>query len=183
MECIELLDRMIQHTARISVEQHYRRFRIVLKEQSCNSEAMIYNVPQDAIVIRLDDNFNVNRLFNGSFGECKRSDFIIVAKKSGSLFILHIEMKLTKGTDSEITKQLCGSYCFLLYLQELGKVFGNHPEFLRVAKHRYISVRKTGPVKRKTKIERVTGTHDSPQKAMKISSPNHIEFAMICGGN
>lgn len=183
MECLELVDKMISPSARVSLEVNYRSFKVTLQEPACSSRATIFNVPQGAIVINLDENIEINRMFCGSFGECKRSDFIIIAMNGESLVVLHIEMKHTRGENADIRKQLHGSRCFVHYLQELGRVFGQQGEFLKDAKHRFVSIKHTGPRKRKTKINRVADTHDSPERALTISSPNHVEFSKICGGN
>ena len=183
MECFELVDRMIAPGARVSLEANYRKFKVTLQESACNSQATIFNVPQEAIVIKLDDSIEVNKMFSGSFGECKRSDFIIIAVNGPRLVILHVEMKHTRGDNAAVRKQLYGSHCFVRYLQELGRVFGQHQNFLKDAKHRFISIKHTGPRKRKTRFNRVADDHDSPERALVISSPNHVEFAKLCGGN
>jgi hypothetical protein len=183
MDCLELVDKMITHTARIELDMNYSRFKVTLKESACDSEATIFNVPEGAIVIKLDQSIDLNRVFRGAYGECKRSDFIIIAMKDGQLMILHIEMKHARGNNTDIKKQLHGSRCFMHYMQELGRVFGQHQEFLRSAQHRFVSIKHSGLQKRKTRISRVTDTHDTPDKVLTISSPHHVEFAKISGGN
>lgn len=182
MDCFELIGLLIRPEARILLTDNYGRSVAVLREPSCDSEATIYNVPDDAIVVKLDENLDLGRLFSGSFGECKRSDFLVITEKNSKIIFVHIEIKLTRANAGDIQHQLRGSYCFVHYLRELGKAFAKHNTFLIQARHRFVSIRHTGPRKRKTKIERATGQNDVPERAMKISSPYHIEFANICGG-
>jgi hypothetical protein len=182
MNCFELIGRLIRPEARVSLLPNYKRFMVVLQEPSCNSVATIYSVPEDAIVVKLDENLEVGKLFSGSFGECKRSDFVVIVKMDSKIIFVHIEMKLTRSSASDIEHQLRGSQCFVHYMRELGKAFANHSSFLDQVTHRFVSIRRTGPRKRKTRIERVAGQNDSPERAMKISSPNHIEFLKICSG-
>jgi hypothetical protein len=182
MDCFELIGRLIRLEARISLTDNYGRSMAVLQEPGCTSEAVIYNVPNGAIVVKLDANLDIGKLFCGSYGECKRSDFLVIAEKDSKIIFLHIEMKLTRANAGDIEHQLRGSHCFVQYMREIGKAFAKHNTFLTQAVHRFVSIRHTGPRKRKTKIERSSGQNNLPERAMKISSPNHVEFANICGG-
>lgn len=182
MTCLELIERLIAPGARVAIEPNAYNFKVTLLEPGCDSQATIYNVPEDCIVIRLDDNVDVGKMFSGSFGECKRSDFILVAETQGTLVLVHIEMKKSRGSKADIMKQLRGSRCFTHYLQELGRVFGQHSDFLKDARHRFVSIKHSGPRKRRTRIDRDAGVHDCPENVLAISSPHRVEFSMISGG-
>ena len=174
---------MITPGARVALEANYDKHKVVLQEPGCDSQATIFNVPHDAVVINLDSNIDLNAMLSGSFGECKRSDFIIIAMHRERVIVIHVEMKHGRGDNADIRKQLYGSRCFIHYLQQLGKVFGQHQAFLDGAQHRFVSIKHTGPRKRKTRIDRGVNTHDCPERALRVSSPNHIEFAKLCGMN
>lgn len=182
MECFELIQRLIHRDAVVDLGEVYGRPMVSLREPECESEAAIYNIPSDTIVVRLDGRFDVGRIFSGSYGECKRSDFILIAEHNAKIVFVHIEMKLTRGSNPEICHQLRGSHCFVFYMQEVGRMFAGHNTFLSQTVHRFVSIRNTGPRKRKTKIDRVVGQNDAPERAMKISSPRRIEFNQICNG-
>jgi hypothetical protein len=182
MNCFELIDRLIHPSDRVSLTEQYGRYMVILQEQECDSEAKIFSVPEGAIVLKLDENLDVGRLFSGSFGECKRSDFLLIAEVDPKIIFVHIEMKLTRGSAGDIAHQLRGSYCFVHYMKELGKAFASHGAFLNQEIHRFASIMYTGPRKRRTRIERATGQNDLPERAIKISSPHHIEFAKTYSG-
>jgi hypothetical protein len=182
MDCFKLIDRLIHPNARVSLTEQHGRFMVILQEPECKSEAKIFSVPEGAIVLKLDENLDVGRLFSGSFGECKRSDFLLIAEVYSKIIFVHIEMKLTRASAGDIAHQLRGSHCFVHYMRELGKAFASHGAFLNQAIHRFVSINQTGPRKRRTRIELATGLNDLPERAMKISSPHHIEFAKICSG-
>jgi hypothetical protein len=181
MNSIELANRLFENGAKIRVDSQHAGTTVRLREMGCSSEAVLYNVPIDAVVIRLDDRFQVDRIFAGRHGECKRSDFLIIALFRGELYCLHIEMKLSRGLAHEIEHQLLGSRCFTDYLRSIGVAFGGFADFLQDVQHRYISIRGTGPRKRGTRIEQAGPIHDDPSRPLKIRSPNRIEFNKICG--
>jgi hypothetical protein len=181
MNCVELIGQLIHRDALVPVEPYNSRLKVVLREPESGSQAQIYNLPPDAIVFRLDERFEVERIFKGNSGECKRGDFILIATLHGTLFVIHLEMKRTKGSKPEIKQQLLGSWCFTHYMQEIGRRFWGHNLFLETAEHRYISLRGTDGKKRRTKLDSDTALHDSPDQPLTISSPNYIEFGRLCG--
>jgi len=184
MTCFELVNQMVANCARAKLDPHQDNCKVTLTEPDCpDSEATIFGVPQRAVVICLDKNFVLERVFRGNHGECKRCDFIIVAEKSNSIVIVYIEMKLTRDSKGDIEKQLYGARCFVRYMQELGKTFTNHKVFLDDAEHRFVSIKHTGSRKNKTKFDRSVEIHDTPETAPVISWPHHVEFAQLAGGN
>lgn len=185
MTCYELVNRMIATCARVAMEPNNGSCKVTLTEPGCvNSTATIFGVPQRAVVFRLDENFVLERIFRGSFGECKRSDFVIVAEQADFIVIVYIEMKLTSASNSAVQKQLEGARCFVHYMQELGRTFGDYATFLQNAKHRFVSIKHTRSLrKRRTAISRTGDIHDCPQRALTISWPHHVEFGQLAGGN
>ena len=184
MHCFDLVDRMVTPNARVPLEPNYDRHKVTLTEPACaDAQATIFNVPERAIVVRLDESLTLQRVFRGDLGECKRSDFLILAERGPSLVIVHVEMKRAGGKHAEVVRQLEGSRCFVLYMQALGKAFSSHKTFLDDARHRFVSIRHARPQKRKTKITRAGATHDRPDRPMIVSGPNYVHFDKIAGGN
>lgn len=184
MHCFDLVDRMVTPKARVPLEPNYDRHKVTLTEPACaDSQATISNVPERAIVVRLDESLTLQRVFRGDLGECKRSDFLILAEVGSSLVIIHIEMKRAGGKNAQVVQQLEGSRCFVHYMQALGKAFGGHKTFLDNARHRFVSIRHARPQKRKTRIDRAGAAHDRPDQPMIVSSPNYVHFGKIAGGN
>ncbi len=133
MPDLDILRQMIKDDAKISLSDNYGKWKVELTEpQHSDSSVCICGLPDDAVVIKADAFKSPDMVFNGSKGECKRADFVIVAAAANKKVILCIEMKATKGSEKEIIQQLKGAQCFVAYCQEVGKVFWNHETFLMV---------------------------------------------------
>ncbi|NEP60630.1 MAG: hypothetical protein F6K31_27135, partial [Symploca sp. SIO2G7] len=116
----------------------------------------------------------------GKRGECKRADFVIIAdtdNKKVRKVILCIEMKAGKGgTESEIIQQLKGAQCFVAYCREIGQLFWNQKNFLKGYEYRFVSLRDISIAKKTTRTSAKIGTHDCPERMLKITSPHHLQF-------
>ncbi len=125
-----------------------------------------------------------NRFFNGSKGECKRADFIIITDSDSKKIILCIEMKSGKGgAQEDVIRQLTGAQCFIAYCREIGKAFWNQKNFLTGYVYRFVSIRDISISKKPTRLSHATGdTHDSPEKMLKIFSPKYLQFKLLAGG-
>ena len=142
--------------------------------QAIDSSVRISNMPFDAIVIKIDAFLSPDDIFNGGQGECKRADYVIISIEKNC--ILYIEIKRTKDSWEQIVKQLMGAQCVLKYCQEIGRIFWKQKDFLEGYEHRFISIGYTSISKRKTRIEKKAPKHDAPENALKISSPNYLQF-------
>lgn len=79
---MNVLNQMIKDTAKISLQDHYNRKKVVLIEHGTTDSSLeLHNVPNDAIVIDIDSNFNNGNFFSNSKSECKRADYIIVSEE------------------------------------------------------------------------------------------------------
>jgi len=95
--------------------------------------------------------------------------------------ILYIEIKRTKDKWDKIVRQLMGAQCFIKYCQEVGKVFWNENSFLTGYENRFINIGHTSIARRKTRITRKEKRRDTPDRAMKIDWPNHLQFKQLAG--
>lgn len=182
MPDMDILNQMIKDSARVKFSGHYGRMKVELAEPLyAKSSTMIYGVPEDAIVIKVDTFASPDAVFAGSRGECKRADYVIVSEVSGKKVIIYIEMKATKGSAQEIIRQLKGAYCFITYCREIGKVFWGEQHFLKGYRQRFVSIGHTSIPKRKTRITRQPGRHDQPDKMLKIDWPHHLQFNQLAG--
>lgn len=180
MTDMDILSQMIKNTAFVQPEKEYRKLFVRLSEpQAPDSSATIRNLPADAMVIKVDAFRSPDVIFNGKNDECKRADYVIISTEKKC--IIYIEMKRTKGEWDQIVKQLLGSQCFVKYCQEIGKNFWNENGFLDGYKSRFISIGHTSIAKRKTRITRNAERHDTPEKAMKIDWPHHLQFNQLAG--
>ena len=185
MTCFELVKALIHRDASVQREAcPYGKFRVTLTEAQCPASiATVCGLPEDSIVIRLDDNLDLNKIFQDSRHECRRCDFIIVARIEDAVVIVYIEMKHGRGDNSHIRDQLRGARCFVDYMQSLGKAFALHETFLKDAKHRFVAIIGPGPQKGKTSVRAMKADHNSPDSPLFLTSPRQVAFAYIAGGN
>lgn len=180
MTDMEILSQMIKETARVELQKEYGNALVTLHEpQASDTSATIRNLPSDALVIKVDAFKSPDDIFNGSNGECKRADYVIISLEKKC--ILYIELKRTKDNWEQIVKQLIEAECFVKYCQEIGKSFWNENSFLHGYEHRFISIGHTSIAKRKTRITRNSSIHDSPDKAMKVDWPHYLQFNHLAG--
>lgn len=89
MPDIGILNQMIKDSARIQLSEHNDRMQVELTEpRHAQSSTIIYAVPENAVVIKVDTFTSPDAVFAGTRGECKRADFVIVSMQvvKSSLF-------------------------------------------------------------------------------------------------
>ncbi len=178
MEDMEILRQMIKETARVEIESHYDKKKVVLFEpQSPGLFIEICRLPPDALVVRVDAFLSPDGIFKGSQGECKRADYAIISSEKKR--ILYIEMKKTKDKWHDIVKQLMGAECFVKYCQEIGRLFWKTPQFLQGYEHRFVSIGHIHISKSGTKITKIAPINDSPERALKIDWSNRLQFKQL----
>lgn len=177
MSDIDILHQMIKDTAKIPVCDEYNRKRVIIEErQQPTSPVTIRGLPDDVIVIRADAFRSPDTVFRGTKGECKRADFVIVADTGRKRVIICIEMKATQGATRDIIQQLTGAKCFVLYCREIGREFWKQREFLKDYVYRFVSIAHISIDKRGTRMTRQQGSHDHPDRMLKIDWPQYLEF-------
>lgn len=178
---IDILNEIIKDNAKILPEDNYGKLKVKLIEpQQLDSSATIFGLPNDSIIIKVDAFKSPDTIFNCSNGECKRSDFVIIANTDNKKVILHIEMKAKNGKNSDIIKQLKGADCFISYCQKIGQEFWNQPDFLKDYNTRFVAIMHTRIGKSKTRAERKPCVHDCPEN-MLIIPLHHLAFNHLAG--
>ena len=178
MSDISVLAKMLKKSAIIKLEDHYSKKKAILVEHGiAGSSLEILNIPSDAIILDVDANFDNQKIFEGSNGECKRADYIIISESEE--VVVFIEMKKGSSTTSKIIKQLKGSLCLFEYCQVVAREFFGRNDFLSSYKKRFITFKHVNLDKRKTKIERTASNHSTPDTLLKISWANSIQFNKI----
>jgi len=175
---------MIRDDAIVSTTiSSYGKLQIVLTEpQYPDCEVTITGVPEDTIVVRADAFKSPDSLFNGSKGECKRADFIVVANDASRKVVLYIELKKRTDSSTDIVKQLKGARCLVEYCKEVGREFWGKSGFLCNCTHRFIAITQIRLSKQKTRIKKDGGIHDRPDNFLKVSYPNNrLEFNRLVG--
>ncbi|WP_293062699.1 hypothetical protein [Okeania sp. SIO2B3] len=176
---------MIQPEATVVLESEYQKNIVKLTEVD-NYTVTIYGMPDDdeVITIKVDTFSAPKEVFQGTKGECKRADFVIISDTiNKGKFIVFIEMKRGKKTskEKEIIQQLKGAQCFVEYCQAIGKLFWEKQDFLDNYKCRFVSFKNITVNKKPTRYKSKDDIHDTPENMLKISSPNHIQFNHLIG--
>lgn len=198
MSDIAILKEMINEKATVPLQERqdgtHLNYSVTLAENQDkdNYSVTIKGMPkQDEVIIINVDTFFValRKVFNGSRGECKRADFVIITDSEIEKMIICIEIKKKKDERKTIIKQLTGAKCFVTYCQEIGKDFWHQPNFLDGYEYRFVSIgdipiakTKTRPNRRKTNISRTTEIHNSPERMLKISGHDSLQFNYLIEG-
>jgi len=179
LDDLEILNDLFAPTALIPLSEEYGKKLVTLTEENDpESSIAIKNVPDDAIIIDLDNNFSNDKLFQGNKKECKRADFIIFSEDKKC--ILFIEMKKGSVAKSHhIINQLKGSFCVFQYIQSIAAQFFDSKDFLKDYKKRFISIKETGNNSRKTSLSKDKNGHDTPDKPMKLKWAKQVQFNQL----
>jgi|CXWL01.1.fsa_nt_gi hypothetical protein len=181
MSDIQILDEMVSQNAKLAVETANGKNKVVLIEPQDNLSVTLSGLPDNAIILKADAFKSPDTIFNGTKGECKRADFVIVANIGKKKVIVCIEMKATKDSRKEIVQQLTGAQCLARYCQEIGRQFWQQRDFLEGYVYRFVSIGHISIAKQKTRISRQAPIHDHPDKMLKIDWPHHLEFNHLAG--
>jgi len=183
MSDITILKKIIQNTARVPLEKDsYGKSKVILTETHLSNYSVTINgMPDDdqVIVIKSDSFVEPKAVFQGSKGECKRADFVIIANTDRKKVIFCIELKSGNPDSKEIIQQLKGAYCFTIYCREIGKIFWEETDFLKDYEYRFISITKILQIK-KPEINYDNIIIDKISRPMlKISSPKYLPFNQL----
>lgn len=137
-EDLNILDEMIQDTAKVKLTETYDKKQVILKEEKANYEVQIIGIPDNTIVIKADIFEPPKAIFQNTKGECKRADFIIISDEDCKKFILFYE-------------------------------------------YRFIGLRKLNTRKQRPRYQCDFNLHDRPEKMLKISSQNTLNFNRLIG--
>jgi len=187
MSDIAILKEMIKESATVPLEYCENKKQVILKEPPpADYSVTIDGMPDDAqvIVIKADAFLAPRNIFNGSKGECKRADFVIIAiaDTPPEKFIFCIEMKKNKDEKTKIIQQLTGAKCFIEYCKEIGKSFWNRQNFLDGYQYRFISIGQIRTPKGSTRLNCLTETYDRPDRMLKITNTKKLQFDHLIYG-
>lgn len=175
---------MLSPDIQVSLQPEPGKPSVELTDPVSGDTVKITGIPPDSIVIRAEIFEEPLTIFNGTKGERKRADFVIVSSdENGRNWIVCIE---TQESDSkkawEIVQQLKGACCLISYCKCIGKSFWNSNNFLDGYECRFVSIVETNPNKSKRK----TGSfhskgklHNHPKKFKKIPQRSKIPFGKL----
>lgn len=171
---IQILQEMLSCNSKVALQQQHDKSSVELRDQKSGGTATIRGLPQDSIVIRAEDFENPLTIFDGSKGECKRADFVIVAIENSRKWIICIETRARKSkSEAHIKAQLKGAQCFIGYCRCIGRSFWGSNAFLDGYEYRFVSIGHTNVHKRKTQPKRPSTWHSSPENFLKVPGKLH----------
>lgn len=178
---IQILREMISPDIQVMLQPSKGKSFVQLTDLQSGTTVRINGVPHDSIVIRAEDFENPLTVFNGSKGERKRADFVIVSNDERERkWIICIEtQEMDSKLASHVIQQLKGASCFVNYCRCIGKSFWESEEFLDDYQHRFVSIvdlnfnrsrRRTQPFHSQGEL------HNRPDLFLKISQSPTIHF-------
>lgn len=178
---IQILREMLSPDVQVALQSGQGRSSVQLTDLQSHTTVEIKGLPHNSIVIRAEDFKNPLTIFNGSKGECKRADFVIVSNDERERkWVVCIE---TQEMDSKkawhVIQQLKGAYCFVSYCKCIGKSFWELDGFLDDYQYRFVSIVELNfnRSKRRTQPFHSRGQlHNRPEIFLKISRSPTVHF-------
>ena len=181
MNDIQILQEMLNPNLQVMLQPERGRPSVELMDTQSGATVKIKGLPPNSIIIRAEDFENPLTVFNGSKGERKRADFVIVSNdERGRKWIICIEtQEMDSKLASHVVQQLKGASCFVSYCRCIGKSFWESEEFLNGYQHRFVSIvdlnfnrsrRRTHPFHSQGEL------HNRPDLFLKISQSPIIYF-------
>ena len=178
---IQILQEMLNPDTQVTLQSGRGRPSVRLTDLQSGATVEIKGLPHNSIVIRAEDFENPLTVFNGSKGERKRADFVIVSNdERGKKWIICIEtQEMDSKLASHVIEQLKGASCFVNYCRCIGKSFWGSEEFLEGYEYRFVSIvelnfnrsrRRTHPFHSQGEL------HNRPDLFLKISQSPTIHF-------
>lgn len=141
-----ILSQLIAQSAQIQpielpYESQSREVILTEEDQNIQYSLKIKGLPLETFVIKSDQFAPPVGFFQGSQGECKRSDYIILANINSRKTVIFLELKLGNPDNQDIINQLKGSFCLFKYLQKIGQVFWKNPNFLNNCHVQFVTIK------------------------------------------
>ena len=157
------------------------RSSVQLTDLQSGMTVEVKGLPHNSIVIRAENFEEPLTIFNGTKGERKRADFVIVSNDDRERkWVVCIEtQEMDAKLASHVSQQLKGAYCFISYCKSIGKSFWELEEFLDDYDYRFVSIvdLNFNRSKRRTQPFHSTGElHDRPEVFLKISRSPTVHF-------
>ena len=180
---IQILREMLIDRLQVeSQQQRQGKSSVELTDLTSGTSVTIKGLPLDSIVIRADDFEDPVTTFNGTKGECKRADFVIVSNDEyEGKWIICIETKGGNKTRPKIIAQLKGAQCFISYCKSIGKSFWGSEEFLDGYEYRFVSIARLNKAKKpRTQPFHSTGQlHNHPDDFLKTFQTPILYFRKL----
>ena len=184
MNDIQILQEMLSSDVQVPLQSGQGRPSAKLTDLQAGTTVEIKGLPHNSIVVRAENFENPLAIFNGSKGERKRADFVIISNdENDRRWIICIEtQEMDAKLASHVIQQLKGAYCFISYCRCIGKSFWELEEFLNDYQYRFVSItdlnfnrsrRRTQPLHSQGEL------HNRPDLFLKISRSPTIYFRKL----
>ena len=186
MNDIEILKEMLVCAAQVPLQRKgHQPPSVELIDTQANTTVEIRGLPHDSIVIRAEDFEDPLTVFQGSKGERRRADFVIVSNEGQRKWIICIEIQGSNyKRGAEVIEQLKGALCFVNYCKCIGKEFWLEKRFLDDYEYRFVCMANINVKKRRTRsysphMQSKGKLHDSPNAFLKISERLNLHFSNL----
>lgn len=182
MDDFQILHDLFREEALASVERN----RIILEERNNQSYTLeISRIPAEIIAFKADMFPDPRGIFQNRRQECKRADYVIVARRNTRInprLIVYVELKKGgTGGGPSIIRQLRGARCLVAYCRAIVREFWEEDQFLDSYTERFVSVR-IGDSESSTR-DRHARVHDAPEYMLKLAAPEGtpLQFDKLLG--
>ena len=190
MSDLDVLQELIYEGALIPLMETPYGGKIVVLGESDSQGGIQYSIkikgiPDDSVVVKTDMFPSPRGIFSCQRGECKRADYVIVTNSETDNFIVHVEMKKGEGNASEIINQLKGSECFIAYCRAIVCRFWQQSRFLDRYESRFVTFRRIGTRKSRTRESYPSVPNDIPERMFRISTVKdggEVHFSKLIRG-
>ena len=133
MDEFEMLYDLLREEALAPVENLRGRPKTITLEESDQQGYVLklLGTPNDTIAFKADKFPPPECIFENSRHECKRADYVVIARHRNRKWIVYIEMKSGKGKTAEIKQQLRGAKCLVTYCRAIVREFWEEHGFLQ----------------------------------------------------
>ena len=185
---IEILQDMLSSAVRVPLQQEgQNKPSVQLIDEQAATTVEIKGLPYESIVIRAEDFENPLTIFNGSKGERKRADFVIVSNEEQGKWIICIETQAGNvKSEGHVVAQLKGAKCFITYCKCIGVSFWESVEFLDGYEYRFVSMANINSNKgtKKTRpysphLQSKGKLHDTPEAFLKFLQSPSLYFRKL----
>lgn len=140
MNDIEILKEMLNCNIRVPLQQQTGSLPSVELIDKCTT-VEIKGLPHDSIVIKAEDFKDPPTVFQGSKGEGRRADFVIVSNDGIKKWIVCIEVKRGRRIRrNRVIAQLRGARCIMDYCKSIGREFWSAKGFLKGYEYRFVGI-------------------------------------------
>lgn len=175
MEPKHIIEELFYEGCLVPISLRYSKRCVTLVERGAtDSFVEIRDLPEDAIVIDVDANFNNENLFRRGTGRgvCKRSDYLILS--AAAQCAIFLEMKRSTANETEVVQQLTGGACLFDYCCSIVCNYFND-DCLALFNRRFVALLDTVTAKRPTRVTSEP-LHDTPNKLLKIRGTKTLYF-------